>query len=101
MNGRKHGETRSKSDGHKSKLTCILEAEESKMLRMESVEPRIHEDHLLEKEFIYCVHTPIPMPQAMLIPGKLHKATVGPECEIFFKKKKRRGIWRTSETNSR
>ena len=29
----KHGVTRSKSDDHKSRLTCILEAEESKRLR--------------------------------------------------------------------
>ena len=30
-------------------LTCILEADETKRLRMEGIEPRIHEDHIAGK----------------------------------------------------
>ena len=36
-------------DDDKSRLTCILEADETKRLRMEGIEPRIHEDHTAEK----------------------------------------------------
>ena len=48
-NNRRHGATRSKNDDHKSKNACMLEAEESKRLRMEGIAPRIHEDHLAGK----------------------------------------------------
>ena len=44
----KHGATRSKNDDHRSKLACILEADESKTLRMEGAAPRIQELRLAE-----------------------------------------------------
>ena len=47
--GGKYAKTRSKNDDFKSRLTCILEAEESKRLRMEGSTPRIHEDHIVGK----------------------------------------------------
>ena len=61
-------------DDHKSELTCILEAGESKRLRMEGVAPRIHEDHIAAKgdtslHHYNLIHKFIPMPQAMKIPA--------------------------------
>ena len=47
-NGR-HGAQSSKNDDHKSKFASMLEAEESKRLRMEGIAPRIHEDHMAGK----------------------------------------------------
>ena len=38
----------------KTRLACILEADESKRLRMEESLPNYHEDHLQEKETIHC-----------------------------------------------
>ena len=72
VKSRKYGATRSKNDDHKSKLTCILEAEESKRLRMEGTAPKIHEDHIAGKEshslqHFHLGHKLIPMPQAMKI----------------------------------
>ena len=57
-------------DDHKSRLTCILEANETERLRMEGIEPRIHEDHIAGKgdnslHHYNLVHKFIPMPQAM------------------------------------
>ena len=45
----RHRATRSKNDDHKSKFACILEAEESKRLRMERIALQIHEDHIAGK----------------------------------------------------
>ena len=43
----KYGTTRGRNDDdHKSKLACILEADESKRLRLEGA-PRNHEDHIV------------------------------------------------------
>ena len=50
----KHGETRGKSDETKSKLACILEANESTRMRMEESLPNHHEDHIAGKERIHC-----------------------------------------------
>ena len=41
----RHGPTCSKNDDHKSKLVCILVAEDPKRLRLERIAPKIHEDH--------------------------------------------------------
>ena len=45
----KHGETRGKTNEFKSKLACILEANESTRMRMENSEPHNHEDHIAGK----------------------------------------------------
>ena len=49
ITNRRHGATRSKNDDHKSKFASMLEAEESKRLRMEGVTSRTHEDHIAAK----------------------------------------------------
>ena len=65
------------SDGSniiKTKLACILEADESTRLRMGESLPNHHEDHIAGKgnnslqHYIF-VHKFIPMPQAMKIPA--------------------------------
>ena len=66
----KHGETRGKTNGFKSKLACILEASESTRLRMEESLPNYHEDHIAGKwhnslQHYNLVHKFVPMPQAM------------------------------------
>ena len=58
-------------DDHKSKLTCTLEADESKRLRMERIEPRIHQDRVAEKgdnslHHYTLIHKFIPILQAMI-----------------------------------
>ena len=58
----------------KSKLACILEADESKRLRMGESLPNHHEDHIAGKgdnslQHYNLVHKFIPMPQAMKIPA--------------------------------
>ena len=70
----KNGETRSKSKEIKSKLACILEADESTRMRMGNSEPSNHEDHIAGKgenslQHYKLVHKFIPMPQAMNIPA--------------------------------
>ena len=67
------GATRSKNDDQKSKLTCVLETEESRRLRMEGIVPRIREDHIARKghhflQHYNMVHKLMPIPQAMNIP---------------------------------
>ena len=44
-----NGVTCVQKDIHKSRLTCMLEADESTRLSMEGIEPRIHEDHIAGK----------------------------------------------------
>ena len=71
---RRHGATRSKNDDHKSNNACMLEAEESKRLRMERIAPKIHGDHIgREREYFIAsynlVHKFIPTPQAMKMPA--------------------------------
>ena len=71
----KNGETRSKTNGFKSKFACILEASESTRLRMEESLQNYHEDHIAGKgdkslQHYNLVHKFIPMPQAMKIPAQ-------------------------------
>ena len=80
-----HGATRGKSNEIKSRLACILEASESKRLRMEESLPNHHEDQIAGKVTIHCsiaiylVHKYIPVPQAIKIPAA--KAAVDKEWE--------------------
>ena len=58
----------------KTKLTCILEANESTRMRMGNSIPSNHEDHIAGKgenslQHYNLVHKFIPMPQAMKIPA--------------------------------
>ena len=57
----------------KTKLACILEADESTRMRMEESLPKYHEDHIAKGEnslqHYNLVHKFIPEPQAMKIPA--------------------------------
>ena len=58
----------------KTKLACILEADESTRMRMGNSIPHHHEDHIVGKgenslQHYNLVHKFIPMPQAMKIPA--------------------------------
>ena len=60
-------------DEHKSKLTCILEADESNRLRVEGVTPGTHEDHVAAKgiqslQHYNLIHKTLLFPQEMKIP---------------------------------
>ena len=75
-------------DKHKTKLACILEANESTRMRMGHSEPSNHEDHIAGKgenslQHYNLVHKFIPMPQAMKIPAA--KAAVDKEWEKLEK----------------
>ena len=68
----------------KTKLACILEADESTRLRMGNSVPNHHEDHVAGSLQHYnLVHKFIPMPQAMKIPAA--KAAVDKEWEKLEK----------------
>ena len=72
----------------KTKLACILEADESTRLRMGNSIPHNHEDHIAGKgdnslQHYHWVHKFIPMPQAMKIPAA--KAAVDKEWEKLEK----------------
>ena len=72
------------SDKNKTKLACILEANESIRLRMGESLPNHHEDHISGKgdsslQHYNLVHTFILMPQAMKLPAA--KAAVEKEWE--------------------
>ena len=76
------------SDKNKTKLACILEANESTRMRMVNSEPHNHEDHIAGKgenslQHYNLVHKFIPMPQAMKIPAA--KAAVDKEWEKLEK----------------
>ena len=83
------------SDGSnkiKTKLACILEADESTRTRMGNSIPHYHQDHIAGKgdnslQHCILVHKFIPMPQAMKIPAA--KAAVDNEWENW--RKYRRG----------
>ena len=84
--------TRGKSNEIKSKLACILEADESTRLRMGNSIPTHHEDHIAGKgdnslQHYNLVHKFIPMFQAMIIPAA--KAAVDKEGKNW--KRFRRG----------
>ena len=75
-------------DKNKTKLACILEADESTRMRMGNSKPHYHEDHIAGKgvnslQHYNLVHKFIPMPQAMKIPAA--KAAVDKEWENFRK----------------
>ena len=62
------------SDKNKTKLACILEANESTRMRMGNSMPKIHEDHIAGKgenslQHYNLVHKFVPMPNAMKIPA--------------------------------
>ena len=72
----------------KTKLACILEADESARLRMRNSLPNHHDDHIAGKgenslQHYNLVHKFIPMPQAMKIPAA--KAAVDKELEKWRK----------------
>ena len=72
----------------KTRLACILEADESTRLRMEVSLPNYHEDHIAGRgnnslQQHNLVHKCIPMPQAMKIPAA--KAAVDKERENWRK----------------
>ena len=72
----------------KTKLACILEADESTRMRMGNSIPHHHEDHIAGKgenslEHYSLVHKFFPMPQAMKIPAA--KAAVDKEWEKLEK----------------
>ena len=76
------------SDKNKTKLACILEADESSRMRMGNSEPSNHEDHIAGKgenslQHYNLVHKFIPMPQAMKIPAA--EAAVDKEWEKLRK----------------
>ena len=76
------------SDKNKTKLACILDANESTRMRMGNSEPHNHEDHIAGKgenslQHYNLVHKFIPMPQAMKIPAA--KAAVDKEWEKLEK----------------
>ena len=86
----------------KTRLACILEADESTRLRMGESLPNHHEDHIAGKgdnSLQHCnlVHTFIPMSQAMKNPAA--KAAVDKEWENW--RKFRRGTRRKSEVRKR
>ena len=62
-----------RTEEHKTKYACIVEAEEPMRKRMEGPLRKNHEDHIAGKGMSslshYMVHKFIPMPQAMKIPG--------------------------------
>ena len=73
---------------NKTKLACILEANESTRMRMGNSEPHNHEDHIAGKgenslQQYNLLHKFIPMPQAMKIPAA--KAAVDKEWEKLEK----------------
>ena len=76
----------------KTKLACILEANESTRLRMGNSVPNHHEDHIAGKETIHYSITIMvlkftPMPQAMKIPAA--KAAVDKEWGKNWRKIRR------------
>ena len=76
------------SDKNKTKLACILDADDSPRMRMGNSIPHHHEDHVAgkgENSLQHCnlVHKFIPMPQAMKIPAA--KAAADKEWEKLEK----------------
>ena len=66
----------------KTKLVCILEADESTRMRMGNSIPHHHEDHVAGKgenslQHYNLVHKFIPMPQAMKIPAAISSGGQG------------------------
>ena len=91
------------SDGSnkaKTRLACILEADESTRIRMGNSIPHHHEDHIAGKgenssQHYNLVHKFIPMPQAMKIPAA--KAAVDKEWE----KLEKISVWNLTKVKSK
>ena len=89
------------SDKNKTKLACILEANESTRMRMgNSIPSNHHEDHIAGKgnnslQHYNLVHKFIPVPQAMKIPAA--KTAVDKECE----KLKKISAWNLTQVRSK
>ena len=86
----------------KTKLACILEANESTRMRMGNSMPHNHEDHIAGKgenslQHYNLVHKFIPMCQAMKIPAA--KAAVDKEWKNW--RNFRRGTWQKSKIRNR
>ena len=86
----------------KTKLACILEADESTRMRMGNSIPHHHEDHIAAKgenslQHYNLVHKFILMPQAMKIPAA--KPAVDKEWEKL--EKLRRGTWQKSKVRNK
>ena len=84
----------------KTKLACILEADESTRMRMGNSIPHYHLDHIAGKgenslQHYNLVHKFIPMPQAMKIPAA--KAAVDKEWE----KLEKISAWNLTEVRSK
>ena len=84
----------------KTKLACILEADESTRMRMGNSTPHHHEDHIAGKsenslQHYNLVHKFIPMPQAVKIPAA--KAAVDKEWE----KLEKISAWNLSKVKSK
>ena len=84
----------------KTKLACILEADESTRMRMGNSIPQNHEDHIGGKgenslQHYNLVHKFIPMPQAMKIPAA--KAAVDKEWE----KLEKNSAWNLTKVRSK
>ena len=70
----RHGGTRCRKADRKATSACILEADESKRLRVERILRKNYEDHVTGKgsnslHHYILVHKNIPLPQAMKIPA--------------------------------
>ena len=84
----------------KTKLACILEANESTRMRMGNSIQHDHQDHIAGKgenslQHFNLVHKFIPMPQAMKIPAA--KAAVDKDCE----KLKKISAWNLTKVRSK
>ena len=84
----------------KTKLPCVLEADESTRMRMGNSIPANHEDHIAGKgenslQHYNLVHKFIPMPQAMKIPAA--KAAVDMEWE----KLEKISVWNLTKVRSK
>ena len=83
----------------KTKLACILEADESTRPRMGNSLPNHHEDHIAGKgdnslQHDNLVHKFIPMPQAMKIPAA--KGAVNKE----WKNRRKNSAWNLTKVRS-
>ena len=72
----------------KTKLACILEADESTRMRMGNSVPNHHEDHIAGKgdnslQHYNLVHKFIPMPQAMKIPASYENSACSKRNQLW------------------
>ena len=88
------------SDKNKTKLACILKADESTRMRMVNSRPHCHQDHIAGQgenslQHHNLVHKFIPVPQAMKIPAA--KAAVDKEWE----KSEKISTWNLTKVRSK